>query len=213
VNEKEKREKKENLKQERIGEIIAATRLLNETCPFLEITLADIARSARFTRSNLYKYFSCREDLFLYILTEELSSWQIDLNNTFRERHFNIKEFSHIWVDLLIKRKSMIELYSLVFSQLEKKATSSALESWNESYGLIMEKTVEILINIFPDAEKEDMKEFFYTQLAQTVGLTPLLFLNEEQVRARENHNLTSHSSYFREILSHAVESLLSPWV
>ena len=66
-------------KEIRKREICDAALALNEASPFSEMTLADIARYASFTRSNLYKYYSCREDLFLFLLEKEFFAW-IDIS-------------------------------------------------------------------------------------------------------------------------------------
>ena len=50
--------------EQRISEIVDATARLYESHRFEEITFAMIAKEADFTRSNLYRYFATKEDIF-----------------------------------------------------------------------------------------------------------------------------------------------------
>ncbi|MDC7222321.1 MAG: TetR/AcrR family transcriptional regulator [Spirochaetales bacterium] len=201
-------------KKIREREIMDAALELRKVCSFSRMTLADIARSASFTRSNLYKYFSCREDLLLALLEEIFLRFVEDTENTFIEgRKHSLKEFSHIWVDLLLQYPQLIELYSLSYECLEKEAGTMALEKWYTALKDGMIRLNRIILTLFPSAEKDDIDEFLYAQTAEIIGLAPLLNLTERQKSFRQKGGLTFSKEYFREILCHAVESLLSPWV
>lgn len=204
---------KEEKKQERIGEICTAALEIYEEKSFSEITLADIARKARFTRSNLYKYFTCREDLFLHLLQKDLLDWMEEVEQVFSGRHYNKKEFSHIWADILIRRKRSVELYSLSHSHWEKGASDSVLKKWNEVLSDVFHRGEDVLVGLYPGVEGDDMNEFLISSWAQASGIIALLFMSSRQNKAREEQDLSWGSSYFREIFSHALESLLSAWV
>ena len=53
-----KRARSDKHKEHRISEIVAATARLYKKHSFEEITFSSIAKEAKFTRSNLYKYFN-----------------------------------------------------------------------------------------------------------------------------------------------------------
>ena len=55
-------------KEERREEIMKAGAELLETMDYEKITLAAIADKLSFTRANLYKYVSSRDEIFLWIL-------------------------------------------------------------------------------------------------------------------------------------------------
>jgi TetR/AcrR family transcriptional regulator len=208
-----KRANGEEKKQIRRREILDAALQLNETCPFSQLSLADIARSASFTRSNLYKYYSCREDLFLALLEEELLFFLEEVEKTFKGRRYNLKEFSHLWVDLLLKHNRMIELQSLSSVLLEKHAGEEALNSWYQSLNENMSRLNHLIGDLFPTIDSEDIDEFLHVQTAQVIGLVPMLKLDAKQKELRKKNGLTYSRNYFSEVLCHAVESLLSPWI
>ncbi|MDC7218826.1 MAG: TetR/AcrR family transcriptional regulator [Spirochaetales bacterium] len=208
-----KRANDEEQKNVRRLEIKSAARELNQTVPFSRMTLADIARSASFTRSNLYKYYSCREDLFLELMGEDFVDLVEDLEKSLTGRPLNIKELSHIWVDLILQHMSLIELYSLSVPVLEKGAGEEALSRWYEILKEGMVRLNSLILNLFPHADRYDIDEFLHVQTAQIIGLTPMLKLDERQQAIRKRATMNYSRNYFREILCHAVESLLGPWV
>ena len=200
-------------KEIRRREICDAALALNEIRPFAEMTLADIARSASFTRSNLYKYYACREDLFLFLLEEEFLSWVEKSETAFFQRTIGLKEFSHIWVDLTLQTPRLIELLSLASSQLEKHGGDEALSRWYDVYNGGMERLNRMMRSLFPSTEREDINEFLNVFQSQLIGMMPLMNMSGKQKKIRHEKHLPSESSYFREILCHAVESLLKPWI
>lgn len=213
MNNSWKRARSEDQRQQRIDAICQAAISLNETMPFIDITLANIGREANFTRSNLYKYFSCREDLFLDLLGKELLFWVDEIESTFNQTSYTTKQFSHIWVDILLRHKRMIELFSLTLTTLERNASDQALDKWivlERDYFVRIQK---VFSSIFTTVEREDMDEFLHSQLTLAIGSTPYLFLEKNQVVARDKAGVISSRSYYREVFCHAIESLLSAWV
>ena len=54
-------------KEERLSQIKEATAELFESCPYSEITLTTIAEKLGWSRANLYKYVTTKEEIFLEI--------------------------------------------------------------------------------------------------------------------------------------------------
>lgn len=198
---------------QRREEIIEAALVLWESRDFSRITLADIAREARFTRSNIYKYFSTREDLFLEILRRDLKHWAYKAEMILLGRVLSTKEFSHIWVDLFLQNPRFLYLFSQALSHWEKRASVESLTNWMVSLENTMARIVELLKSLFPQSDGEDLKEFLHSQFSLCMGMIPLIYLNENQKSVRERLGMASNRGYYREILSHGVESLLNPWV
>ena len=80
------RARTETQKQQRISEILDAAARLYEAHRFEEITFVSIAREAKFTRSNLYKYFSSKEEIFLEFLKHDIILWRQDLVATLQKK-------------------------------------------------------------------------------------------------------------------------------
>ena len=76
------RARSEEQKKQRISEIVSATAWLYKKHSFEQISFALIAKEAGFTRSNLYKYFSSKEEIFLVFLIQDTRLWREDLLKT-----------------------------------------------------------------------------------------------------------------------------------
>lgn len=63
-------------KEQRIAEILDAAARLQAQLDFDKITLAAIAKEANFTRSNLYKYFRSKEEIFFEFLKYDVHLWR-----------------------------------------------------------------------------------------------------------------------------------------
>ena len=80
-----KRARTKKQKKSRKEEIIEATSYLYENHIFSDITFALIARKSNFTRSNLYKYFNNKEEIFLELLLADIIKWRKTLNKELKE--------------------------------------------------------------------------------------------------------------------------------
>ncbi len=70
----ERARSKEN-KEIRLGQIKEAAITLFDKIPYHEISLSKkIGKEINFTRGNLYKYISSKEDIYIYIIIDEFKS-------------------------------------------------------------------------------------------------------------------------------------------
>ena len=112
-----KRARSEEQKERRVAAIVTATARLYEKRAFEDISFALIAREAKFTRSNLYKYFRTKEEIFLELLGRDLVQYSRDLVKALGENEAcNIAEFACIWTNTLIKHDRMLRLFAILSS-------------------------------------------------------------------------------------------------
>ena len=109
------RARSEEQKEQRISEIVGAAARLYKTHSFEEISSSLIAKEAGFTRSNLYKYFSSKEEIFLAFLMQDMRLWSADLLKTCRRRKItSIEKFASVWVKIMVKHQRFLDLLSLL---------------------------------------------------------------------------------------------------
>ena len=204
-----KRARSREQKEQRITEIVDATARLYEKHSFENITFALIAEEAKFTRSNLYKYFNTKEEVFLELIKHDIVQWRKEVVDTFKNRHSSIKEFSTMWVDIQIKHKRMIELLTILFTTLEKNSSLQSLISFKkktqEEFGLIE----EVLMDIMPSFTLETMYEFLFSQLALAIGTYPMLNLTEAQKEAMDTVGMISDLQFYKTVYSNSIEYLI----
>jgi len=196
-------------KEQRISEIIDATARLFEKHSFEDITFALIAKEADFTRSNLYKYFNTKEEVFLELIKHDIAKWRDEVVDTFKNKRRSLKEFSKMWVDIQIKHKRMIELLTILYTTLEKNSSLQSLISFKKKtlgeFGLL----AEVLMDILPSFTMETMYEFLFSQLALSIGTCPMLNLTEVQKEAMDTVGMVSDPQFYKTIYSNSVEYLI----
>jgi AcrR family transcriptional regulator len=193
----------------RVREIVDATARLFENYRFEEITFAMIAKEARFTRSNLYRYFKTKEDIFLDLLKHDLANWRMDLVRSLSKSTLSIPEFSELCVDLLLKHKRMIDLFTLLYTTLEQNASLEALTAFKQNVMEELGVTVEHLTRTLPFKSADAAAEFVMSETSLAIGMHPLMNLSPQQKQAMDTVGMTSDPEYFRGILLNSIESLL----
>ena len=66
-------------KEERMTQIKDATATLFESAPYAEITLTTIAEKLGWSRANLYKYVTTKEEIILEIAADKMEAYYVSL--------------------------------------------------------------------------------------------------------------------------------------
>ena len=181
-----KRARSEEQIEQRIREIVDATARLYEKTRYEDITFSMIAKEASFTRSNLYRYFQNKEEIFLALLSHDMIAWREEVVARFTETDISVSAFAEQWVDLALKHQRLIEIYTILYTMLEPNASLEALTTFKQNtlvtFGMIVEK----LKQIFPALPSETAIEFPFSFISLGVGMYPMMNLTEKQYLAME---------------------------
>jgi AcrR family transcriptional regulator len=205
-----KRARSEEQKEQRLSEIVDATARLYQKYRFEDITFTRIAEEAGFTRSNLYKYFSSKEEIFLAFLQQDIKAWRSDLLRTYEKRKIqSIKTFASVWVDILSRHQRLLDLISILPSFLEKNVTEEVLVDFKRSVNDELSVLSGLLCKTFPCLTSEKAAEFLDLQLASAIGLYQLTNLSELQRRVLEYPEFQHMKVDFKPYFQKSVECLL----
>ena len=209
------RARTEAQKQQRISEIIDATARLYEKHGFEEITFVSIAKEANFTRSNLYKYFNSKEEIFLEFLKHDIILWRQDLVATLkRKKGYSVGEFASVWLDVQGRHERKLNLISILYDYLEKKSSIESLTDFKamakDEFGILS----ELLCGLLPALSIENAVKFLNMQLAASIGLHRMTNLSEAQQKVLENpefeHFKVDYNKYFKETVEYLLQGLLA---
>ena len=124
------RARNEEQKSIRREQIIEATLKLYEREPLEKITLASIANELNFSRANLYKYVSTKEEIFAWILISDLEKWVKKTYDQFKEyEELDLKTFCRLWAEELYQHQRLLKLFSIFISVLRSNVTTNSLET------------------------------------------------------------------------------------
>jgi AcrR family transcriptional regulator len=195
--------------EQRVSEIVDATARLYKEHRFEEITFAMIAKEADFTRSNLYRYFETKEDIFLELLSHDIEIWRNHVLETFPDEFIPAQEFAERWVNLLLEHARLIKLFTILYTMLERNASMEALVAFKQKtlgeLGIVSEKLSKVL----PFTALEAIGEFLNTQTALTLGSYPVIDLAPRQKEAMEAVGMDTNPEVYKDMLIHATESLV----
>ena len=193
----------------RVNEILEATAKLYTEHRFEEITFVMIAKEAGFTRSNLYRYFKNKEDIFLKLLGNDILLWGKDIATTFAEEMPSIPEFSKAWVKLMLQHERMLELYTILYTLLEKNATLEALVEFKKMITSELGAGTMVLLKILPFQRPEQATVFLYGSMSLAMGIYPLMHLTPKQLEAVEIAKIEMSQEFVRETLEQSTLALL----
>lgn len=193
----------------RINEIVDATARLYETHRFEEITFAMIGKEANFTRSNLYRYFKNKEEIFLALLGHDIGRWRDDVLANFGEEALPVADFAVQWTNLLLQHKRMIGLFTILYTLLEPNASLEALTKFKQKMMADLGAIIEVLMQSLPIPSEDAAAEFLFTHSALAFGLYPMLALTVKQKEAMAVVGMDSDPDSFQAMLARSIESLL----
>jgi AcrR family transcriptional regulator len=166
------RARSEEQKEQRIRQIVEATARLYERCGYEEISFVSIAKEAKFTRSNLYKYFNSKEEIFLEFLKYDISRWRQEIVEILKTNDVDsIPLFAGLWVQSFDKHKRLLKLLSILHPILEKNVSTDHLIAFKRALNSEFAILGELLTKIFPAFTQELLIKFLNLQVAYATGL------------------------------------------
>lgn len=122
-------------KLHRLEEIKAAARALFDERPYHEITLTTIAEKLDWSRANLYKYASTKEEIFLDIASDERTRYMTALLEAFPEHHGRTPaEAAETWADVAAANKAWFRYGDILFAIIEVNVSVERLAAFKGGY-------------------------------------------------------------------------------
>lgn len=179
------RARSEEQKNIRLGEIVHAAMELYETTPFDKITLSDIAERLDFSRANLYKYVSSKEEIYLLIISNDLDEFVQDVLSRFKDaENIPIEEFAWQWSETLYGHKRMLQLFSVLFTLIEKNVTVQTLAAFKRQMFVSTARLKPMFSQLLPYMPQGQIIPFLNIQVHYAAGLYPSTVLNDIQQEA-----------------------------
>ena len=122
-------------KEERLSQIKEATAELFESAPYAEITLTTIAEKLGWSRANLYKYVTTKEEIFLEITAEKMTAYYNSLLSAFPEgNNFSVEVIAEVWAGILNANQDYMRYVSYLNPVIETNVTVERLAAFKRKY-------------------------------------------------------------------------------
>ncbi|NTU94155.1 MAG: TetR/AcrR family transcriptional regulator [Chlorobiaceae bacterium] len=208
------RARSDEQREVRYAEIIAAATRLSARMGYEEITLAAIAREANFTRSNLYKYYESKDEIFLEILAMDIAAWRADLQCRLLGTACSVGEFAMHFAQSYRTHKRLLDTLTILFVFIEKNASLEHLTGFKAGLKTEMANLAALTCTALPAMSIQQAEEFLIMQLATANGLHPMTTLTAKQQQAVATAGLGNlHGSFeprFRSIIEAYLRGVLA---
>lgn len=129
------RARSEDQKEERLNQIKDATAKLFETQPFNEISLSTIAEKLGWSRANLYKYVTTKEEIILEIATDKMNKYYTSLLAAFPEgNNYSAEVIAEVWAGILNANQDYMRYVSYLNPVIETNVTVDRLTVFKKKY-------------------------------------------------------------------------------
>ncbi len=185
-------------KEQRLEEIKGAARRQFAARPYHEITLTTIADELGWSRANLYKYVSTKEEIFLLLTADECRSYFDDLLAAFPKGcGLSPATVAEVWAGIANAHQEYFRLGDLLAAIVETNVTVERLVDFKRCYYACVEKMRERLPLVL-DIAPERVESLLLTIYYHAVGLEGVCWHNPLIAQALEELGATPPVGDFR---------------
>ncbi len=163
-------------KQQRRQEILAAAAALYDEHGFDGASLNAIARAAGLAKSNVYRYFSGREEIFLGLMAEDYDEYVGALNDALGALagSDDVEAVGGVIASTAAARPRLCALTSVLSGVIEQNISEEAFVEFKQSVLDVSERIAALLHGALPSLPVEAAHEFQRYLQALAAGLWPM---------------------------------------
>jgi len=183
------RARSDEQKQSRETQILMAAGILFRQHDFKEVTLVTIAKAAGFTRSNIYRYFGSKEEIFLVIMEQEFDQFAKRVNKVLNSQECQSPEdLVRILVGNLIQQETLLELLPIMNSSLERYSGKDQVLAFKQALHSTVGSMIVAIRLVFPRLSEAAILDILMGFISLAAGLYPLTKLTPVHQEIRLEH-------------------------
>lgn len=197
-------------KQMRVQQILDAAGALYEEIGYDKVSFVGIVKKLNFARNSIYNYFSCKEDIYLAVLLQEIERFVADAQSIFTEECQDNDRFCEDWANLWSRHARMMGLFSIVNTIILKDATEEAHKQYRSNLHRIYWSLADTIRIIFPHFSDKDVQLFLeYQNYALAIFPTSIEFKKFNRIPIYDDAIYAPHTfpdeyiPYLKIILEH----------
>lgn len=193
------RARSDEQKEQRMQEIKNAVDALFSKKPYHEITLTTIAEKLDWTRVNLYKYVSTKEEIFLELCADKRDLYYAALKAAFPEGcSYSLEVFAEVWSGILNAHRDHLHYCDILSTIIETNVSVDRLGAFKKRY---YEKAYEVsdILASHLDVSRDTAYTIFLNVHYHAVGIYSICMWNPLIAEALAKENLPAPDIDFRE--------------
>ncbi len=172
-----------------------------------DVSFNGIALQAGFTKSNMYRYFSSKEEIFLNIFSDLFERWVNDCLKSLKKLKSNtaLITFAKTYVDSHKNHTKFLDLTPILFLSLERNSSYDQLLKFKTlAKNLLYQLAVEIS-RIFPNLPLNKSFQYLNLSFAATSSFWAGSKNNEVLIKVYNQDKLKDLKMNFEEDLASAI--------
>lgn len=130
----------------RMNEIMEITDKLFRENTYHEITLTTIAEALNWSRGNLYKYVTTKEEIFLELYLKKQQDYFYDVKTSLANKsNLTEEEFADLWSNILYNNQDFLRYYSILTIIIETNVTVERLADFKKNVHVELNEIIAIL--------------------------------------------------------------------
>ncbi|WP_243387383.1 TetR/AcrR family transcriptional regulator [Bacillus kexueae] len=200
-------------KKVRLEQIKEAALKLFDEMPYHEITLSKVGKEINFTRANLYKYISTKEDIYILIIMDEINRVIDDMESSLVQADpLDTYTLAHQWANILNNHPRYLKLFSLLFTMLEQNTTLETLIEFKNYLAVVNGRILKILKHNLPEFDDQDLAKLMDMAFSYIIARYPLCNPSPVQIEATKlsayNYEFPNFVESFSEALVYLINGM-----
>jgi len=198
-------------KNERKEAIYKAAFSLFKKNGYDKVSFNGIAAEAGFTKSNMYRYFSSKEEIFLNIFANLFEAWFENYTKQLQglKENEDIQKFAKAWVSSMMADPDFLDLIPLLMVSLEKNSSFEQLVVFKRlSMGLLYRITLEVS-RIYPDIKDEKAFRFLTLSYGATANYWAANSHNDALIKIYQMDEFQDLTPNFEADLTESIEIII----
>ncbi|MCW9034939.1 MAG: TetR/AcrR family transcriptional regulator [Rhodospirillales bacterium] len=158
------------------------TKILNATANLImeegidNISLNGIARRAGISKSNLYRYFTGKEEIVFEVMTEDYTNWFEDIKTKLRAlpAEADDRAIAHALSETLRGKERLCTFMSLKALIIERNMSPEIIERFSNNLKEKANKVLEVLLSQLEGVDHSQGPFILYATHAAIAGLWPM---------------------------------------
>ena len=159
-------------RNERKEAIYTAALTLFKKSGYNKVSFNGIAAEASFTKSNMYRYFSSKEEIFLNVFADLFESWVNEYSKQLQtlEQDVQVETFAYVWFNSMLSHPRLLDLMPILFVSLERNSSFEQLLKFKRLAMNLLYSTTLDISRIYPEIAGEKAFKFLTLSYAATAN-------------------------------------------
>jgi TetR/AcrR family transcriptional regulator len=192
----------------RITQILDSAALLFRDLDYDQVTMQRIARQSGFTRSNIYRYFTSRDEIFLTLFIDDIRQWTEDIDEVITSS-IPREQFISLWLSILMRHQRLVELLPLLTTSLEKNASREVYRKTKVAMNELIMKVSDIVKRALPALDSDGLGTFIQANQMLIAGSWPASRRSPDQEAVLEELEMPHLKIDFLNFMKKSLNALL----